>query len=1126
MADIIYDAVGVTEFDGTSGDVVEVEHDAAYGVPEGTVAFSFTAADTNGRQGLFTKDASGYAGGGNHFVMFLDKSTLKARFQDGANEVYLTYSGITPGQEYEVAVTFGPAGVELWIDGALVASDPLVMDWTLNVEVMQWGGRGWGSESGATGFDAPFEGAIADARIYSGVLTPEQIADLAATSSADNAPPVPGDDSVGTDEDVALVIPAADLLANDTDPDGGTPVILGIASQPGHGSASYDPVSDTVTYTPEGDFQGDDSFTVTIGDGAGGTAESTVSVTVAPVNDAPVAADDAGGTVVLGGSVVIDVLGNDGDVDGDVLAVTGVTDGALGTVTNNGDGTVTYTPVSGTGDDSFTYTMGDGALSDTATVTVTVLSEPNTPPVAGDDDYSVDEDTMLSVAASGILTNDTDANGDALSVTLVSGVSHGELVLTGDGSFSYTPDADFSGTDSFEYEVADGNGGTDTGTVTLTVAPVNDTPAAADDTVQTGEDETVVIDVLGNDGDVDGDPLSVTLDSGPSNGSATVNPDGTITYDPDPGFTGSDQFTYAVDDGNGETDTANVRVKVTGSVGIIYDAVGVTEFDGTSGDVVEVEHDAAYGVPEGTVAFSFTAADTNGRQGLFTKDASGYAGGGNHFVMFLDKSTLKARFQDGANEVYLTYSGITPGQEYEVAVTFGPAGVELWIDGALVASDPLVMDWTLNVEVMQWGGRGWGSESGATGFDAPFEGAIADARIYSGVLTPEQIADLAATSSADNAPPVPGDDSVGTDEDVALVIPAADLLANDTDPDGGTPVILGIASQPGHGSASYDPVSDTVTYTPEGDFQGDDSFTVTIGDGAGGTAESTVSVTVAPVNDAPVAADDAGGTVVLGGSVVIDVLGNDGDVDGDVLAVTGVTDGALGTVTNNGDGTVTYTPVSGTGDDSFTYTMGDGALSDTATVTVTVLSEPNTPPVAGDDDYSVDEDTMLSVAASGILTNDTDANGDALSVTLVSGVSHGELVLTGDGSFSYTPDADFSGTDSFEYEVADGNGGTDTGTVTLTVAPVNDTPAAADDTVQTGEDETVVIDVLGNDGDVDGDPLSVTLDSGPSNGSATVNPDGTITYDPDPGFTGSDQFTYAVDDGNGETDTANVRVTG
>ena len=216
---------------------------------------------------------------------------------------------------------------------------------------------------------------------------------------------------------------------------------------------------------------------------------------------------------------------------------------------------------------------------------------------------------------------------------------------------------------------------------------------------------------------------------------------------------------------------------------------------------------------------------------------------------------------------------------------------------------------------------------------------------------------------------------------------------------------------------------------------------------------------------------------------------------------------------------------------SFSWKGFDGREYSESTATVTLTINPvNDLPVANDDTYSVDEDNTLTVdAATGVLANDSDDDGDDLSVSLSTNVSNGTLTLNSDGSFEYTPNANFNGSDSFTYEVSDSNGGTDTATVTLTINPVNDLPIANDDTYTLDEDTTLTIEavdaVLANDSDIDGDSLSVSLDTNVSNGTLTLNNNGSFDYTPNANFNGTDSFTYEVSDGNGGTDIGTVNLT-
>ncbi len=190
------------------------------------------------------------------------------------------------------------------------------------------------------------------------------------------------------------------------------------------------------------------------------------------------------------------------------------------------------------------------------------IPQANGPPVAVGDSTTTAEDTAIVIR---VLDNDSDVDGDSLSVIEVSTPSNGSVAITGAGTtVTYTPNANFHGSDLFTYKVSDGNGSTDTGTVTVTVTSVNDPPVAMGDSTTTDEDRAIVIRVLDNDTDADGDALSVTAVSVPSNGRAAIrNAGATVTYTPNSSFHGSDSFTYVASDGNGGTDTGTVNVTVT-----------------------------------------------------------------------------------------------------------------------------------------------------------------------------------------------------------------------------------------------------------------------------------------------------------------------------------------------------------------------------------------------------------------------------------------------------------------------------------------------------------------------------------------------------------------------------------
>src|SRR3989440_5228236 len=238
-----------------------------------------------------------------------------------------------------------------------------------------------------------------------------------------------------------------------------------------------------------------------------------------------------------------------------------------GALTLNADGSFTYTPAANfNGSDSFSYKASDGvAQSNVATVTLTITAV-NDAPVSIDDAYSTNEDRPLTVAAPGVLGNDTDVDGDPLRAVLVMGPCHGQLTLNADGGFTYTPAANFNGGDSFTYKTGDGVAQSNVATVTLTITAVNDAPGAVNDTYTTNEDTPLTVvapGVLGNDTDVDGDALTTVLMGGPGHGTLTLNANGGFTYTPAANFNGSDSFAYKASDGQADSNVATVALTIT-----------------------------------------------------------------------------------------------------------------------------------------------------------------------------------------------------------------------------------------------------------------------------------------------------------------------------------------------------------------------------------------------------------------------------------------------------------------------------------------------------------------------------------------------------------------------------------
>lgn len=464
-----------------------------------------------------------------------------------------------------------------------------------------------------------------------------------------NDPPVGQDDSFVMYEDTEL--DCGCILSNDTDPDGDDLIALH-GRLPENGTI-YD-LGGFFIYTPNPDFFGTDSFTYYANDGTENSNETTVYITVLPVNDAPIAFDDAISTDE-DTPIDIPVLSNDIDVD-DVLVgsmIVIVNAPTQGTVTiNTATGAVEYVPnLNYNGNDSFTYQVKDAsdALSNVATVSI-VINPVNDAPIANPDLASTNQEVPVSIP---VLANDIDVDNtlDGSGLIVVNGPANGTAVVEpASGTILYTPNEDFTGNDSFTYQVTDPAGATSNpATVNITVLPVNTRPVAVDDQATTDENVAVDINILENDHDADNNIVvsSVVIATDPVHGAVTVHSSGLVTYSPEADFAGNDSFTYTIQDAEGLVSLpATVSVSVlaaenkpptavddhvvnTSLSAIIIDVLAndydeddshdklvlVSVTDPAMGTVSIVDGKVIYkpsGMNSGTVTFSYTIRDPSG----------------------------------------------------------------------------------------------------------------------------------------------------------------------------------------------------------------------------------------------------------------------------------------------------------------------------------------------------------------------------------------------------------------------------------------------------------------------------------------------------------------------------------
>ncbi|MFZ5604495.1 MAG: beta strand repeat-containing protein, partial [Pseudomonadota bacterium] len=479
-----------------------------------------------------------------------------------------------------------------------------------------------------------------------------------------NNVPTAAADSETTNEDNAVSI---SVLANDSDVDSSlNPASVTVVAQPAHGTTSVNTGTGVITFTPTANYNGSDSFTYTVGDTHGGTSSAaTVSLTITAVNDNPVAVADVESTPE-DQPISIDVAANDTDVDtgdaADADSITLVSQPTNGTAAVS-NGEVLYTPDGNFfGSDSFTYQIQDqnSANSNVATVIVNV-SGVNDAPTAANDSASTDEDTAVTID---LVDNDTDVDGtvDATAVTVMAQPAHGTVSINATtGVATFTPTANYFGSDSFTYVVQDNEDATSaTGTVSITIASVNDAPVAANDTVSLQEDTAHDINALGNDSDVDGTlaAASVQVVTAPVNGTTSVSGAGVITYTPGNDFNGSDSLTYRVQDNLGVwSAVATVAITVQSvndeplanddsaqtdeDTAVIIDLLdNDADVDGTLDTAsISIVSAAASGSltdnGDGTVTYT-PAADTNGSDSFTYSVSDNQAGVSNTATVLID----------------------------------------------------------------------------------------------------------------------------------------------------------------------------------------------------------------------------------------------------------------------------------------------------------------------------------------------------------------------------------------------------------------------------------------------------------------------------------------------------------
>ena len=737
----------------------------------------------------------------------------------------------------------------------------------------------------------------------------------------------------------------------------------------------------------------------------------------------------------------------------------------------------------------------------------------NQPPVTNDDVVTVLEDGSLTVAAPGVLGNDRAPAGGALTATLLYDVTGGSLDFRSDGSFTYVPPPDAAGIDRFTYRATDGQGWSRVTTVTIQVVSVNDAPRfdLSTDNITVDEDASwqfirgFAIN-MAPDSKAAWDEINQTLtfevDFVTSGGLKFTEPP---TIDPRTG----DLVFRAAPDTNG---VAIVTARLRDNGGTANG--GVDSFERTFTITVNPINDA----PTATGQSVTTPEDTPKPITLIAEDIDG-----DDLIYTIVAGPLHGTLSGaGRDLVYTPNADYNGSDEFSFRVSDGelssyPAYVSITItpvnDAPAAADQSVATDEDAAKSITLVGSDVDGNRLTYTIVAGPSHGTLSGAgpdliytpnadyngldgftfQVSDGVLTSAPATVSIKVSPVNDAPTAVGQ-SVATDEDAAKSITLGGL---DVDGDVLTYVIV---AGPLHGSLSGE--GRDLIYTPNAGYNGSDSFTFQVSDGSLASAPATVFLTIKPVNDAPTAAgqsvttdEDAAKSIMLGGL----------DVDGDSLIYTIVAGPLHGSLSGAAPNLI-YTPNADyNGPDSFTFRVSDGSLtSNLATVSITIAPV-NDAPTASDDAYTTAEGAPLTVSLPGVLGNDADVEGDNLSALLLNGPAHGTLSLNANGSFTYTPDLHFSGTDLFTYQVSDGRLASAPATVTLTVHSSGGASLQADAGVDQTVDEGGALFVSGSgaaapghvivayEWDFDYDGVTFNVDASGANASTSYPDDGEYT---------------------------------
>jgi len=779
------------------------------------------------------------------------------------------------------------------------------------------------------------------------------------------------------------------------------------------------------------------------------------------------------------------------------------------------------------------------------------LTAEDNPPVAVNDSYSIQKNLILVINAPGVLANDYDLNGKSLTCIKLTNPGNGSLIFNADGSFSYTPIKDFVGNDFFTYKVSNGTLESKTSTVSILVTPPPNTPPISVDDIYSMEQNVSIVvpapGILANDTDEEGKTITAEVVTKPLYGALNLAKDGSFSYTPKTNFTGKDSFTYKASDGELKSETSTVTIQVN-PPDLVPEAVNDL-YRVRTGKILTIKLPGVLENDKVMAGNTLTAlVDTDPVHGSLNLSADG------SFVYtpqhdFSGKDYFKYKATDGkiTSSPGFVIIDILPALPNKV-VTKEDSYLLLKNESLTVCSpgiiqnDSIPQNWAekdITVKLKTPPAHGtahiqpdgsllYVPEKNFTGKDYLYYKVELNAG-SSFIKSQETKVTLNVISDKSKLPPFPVADSYKTEMNTLLKIaPEAGLLLNDTIPSAlNVTVELGETTENGTLNLNHD---GSFEYSPTNGILDDDKFTYYLKYNNFETTPVTVKIKILPpgsFNSIPIAVDDF---FSVPPNTQLDIpppglIANDSDKDNDPLYTTVTKEPLYGELTLNSNGSFTYTPKNNfSGKDSFTYSISDtkNSSENDAKVTILVSKEAaaNNPPVAVDDYYDINEDISLNMGYSGPLSNDTDKDGNTLTLFVTSHPAHGTFKFDKKlSSFIYTPDWGFTGSDSFTYTARDEFSQSNVATVNIAIheAGTNLAPVANGDIFATSENQTLHIPapgVMKNDFDPNRyTKITATKLTDTTHGTLTFNNNGSFVYKPNDGFSGTDSFLYSISDG-------------